>query len=105
VYVSPGAIVRDSVVMNDTWIGPGAVLDRVIVDKQVVVGAGVHLGVGDDLTVPNKAQPDKINTGVTVVGKSAHIPPGISIGRNVVINADRDTEDFPGGDVMSGETV
>jgi glucose-1-phosphate adenylyltransferase len=105
VYVSPGAIVRDSVIMNDTWIGPGAVLDRVIVDKQVVVGAGVYLGVGDDLTVPNKAQPDKLNTGVTVVGKKAHIPPGISIGRNVVINADRDNEDFPGGDVASGETV
>src|SRR2546423_3417606 len=35
-------------VMNDTWIGPGAVLDRVIVDKNVVVGAGVRLGHGDD---------------------------------------------------------
>jgi glucose-1-phosphate adenylyltransferase len=105
VYVSPGAIVRDSVVMNDTWIGPGAVLDRVIVDKLAVIGAGVRLGFGDDLTVPNKLQPDKINTGVTVVGKGAHIPPGISVGRNVVINADRDTEDFPGGDVASGETI
>lgn len=105
VYVSPGAIVRDSVVMNDTWIGPGAVLDKVIVDKQVVVGAGARLGFGDDLTTPNKAQPDKINAGISVVGKSAHIPPGISVGRNVVINADRDAEDFPGGDVASGETI
>jgi glucose-1-phosphate adenylyltransferase len=105
VYVSPGAIVRDSVVMNDTWIGPGAVLDRVIVDKQVVVGAGARLGFGDDLTVPNVREPDKLNTGISVIGKSAHIPSGISIGRNVVINADRDTEDFPGGDVASGETI
>jgi glucose-1-phosphate adenylyltransferase len=105
VYVSPGAVVRDSVVMNDTWIGPGAVLDRVIIDKQVVVGAGAHLGVGDDLMVPNKAQPDKLNTGVTVVGKSAHIPPGISVGRNVVINADREAEDFAGREVPSGETI
>jgi glucose-1-phosphate adenylyltransferase len=105
VYVSPGAIVRDSVVMNDTWIGPGAVLDKVIVDKQVVIGAGARLGFGDDLTTPNKAQPDKINAGISVVGKSAHIPPGISVGRNVVINADRDAEDFPAGDVASGETI
>jgi glucose-1-phosphate adenylyltransferase len=105
VYVSPGAIVRDSVVMNDTWIGPGAVLDKVIVDKQVVVGAGARLGFGDDFTTPNKAQPDKINAGISVVGKSAHIPPGISVGRNVVINADRDAEDFPAGDVASGETI
>ncbi len=105
VYVSPGAVVRDSVVMNDTWIGPGAVLDRVIVDKQVVIGAGARVGVGDDLTVPNKAQPDKLNTGITVIGKSAHIPPGIVIGRNVVVNADRDEGDFPQGEVASGETI
>ena len=105
VYVSPGAIVRDSIVMNDTWIGPGAVLDRVIVDKNVVVGAGVQLGCGDDLTTPNKEQPDKLNTGVSIVGKGAHIRGGIRIGRNVVINADRDEEDFPAGEVVSGETV
>ncbi len=105
VYVSPGAVVRHSVVMNDTWIGPGAVLDRVIVDKDVVIGAGARVGYGDDLTIPNRLEPDKINTGVSVVGKAAHVPPGISVGRNVVINADRDTEDFPGGDVVSGETI
>lgn len=105
VYVSPGAIVRDSVVMNDTWIGPGAVLDRVIVDKNVVIGAGVRLGYGDDLTTPNREQPDKLTTGISVIGKGAHIPPNIRIGRNVVINADRDEEDFPTGEVKSGETI
>lgn len=105
VYVSPGAIVRDSVVMTDTWIGPGAVLDRVIVDKQVAVGPGVRLGYGDDLTVPNKAQPDKLMTGISVVGRGAHIPANVRIGRNVVINADRDEQDFPPSEVPSGETV
>ncbi len=105
VYVSPGAIVRNSVVMNDTWIGPGAVLDKVIVDKNVVIGAGAQLGYGDAFDTPNKAQPDKLSTGETVVGKSAHIPPGIKVGRNVVINADRDEEDFPADEVASGETI
>ena len=105
VYISPGAVVRDSVIMNDVWIGPGAVLDRVIIDKNVVVGAGVRLGYGDDLTVPNKQEPDKINTGVTVIGKGAHLPANIKVGRNVVINADRDEEHFPNGEVASGETI
>ncbi|NJK81092.1 MAG: glucose-1-phosphate adenylyltransferase [Chloroflexaceae bacterium] len=105
VYVSPGAIVRNSVVMNDTWIGPNAVLDKVVVDKQVVVGAGTHLGYGDDFDTPNEAQPEKIYAGISVVGKSAHIPGGIRIGRNVLIDADRDEEDFPGGDLPSGATV
>jgi len=105
VYVSPGAVVRDSVVMNDAWIGPGAVLDKVIIDKQVVVGAGVHLGWGDDLDTPNREQPDKLITGISVVGKGARIPAGIHVGRNVLIRSDREAEDFPVGDVSSGETV
>ncbi len=105
VYISPGAIVRDSVLMNDTWVGPGAVLDRVIVDKNVVVGAGVRLGYGEDLSTPNQEQPDKLNTGVTIVGKGAHIPANIRVGRNVVINADRDEENFPANEIMSGATI
>jgi glucose-1-phosphate adenylyltransferase len=44
-------------------------------------------------------------TGITIVGKGAHIPPNIRIGRNVIINADREEEDFPAGDVRSGETI
>lgn len=103
VYVSPGAIVRDSIVMTDTWIGPGAVLDRVIVDKNAYIGANVRLGDSDDMQA-NRAAPDKINTGITIVGKGAHIPAGIAVGRNVVINSDRDEDSFS-GDVPSGETV
>jgi glucose-1-phosphate adenylyltransferase len=105
VYVSPGAVVRDSVVMNDSWIGPGAVLDRVIVDKNVVVGAGVHLGDGDDLSIVNAVFPDRLDTGISVVGKGAHIPAGLRIGRNVLINADRDVEAFPDREVPSGGTI
>lgn len=106
VYVSEGAVVRDSVVMNDTWIGPGAVLDKVIVDKQVVIGAGVRLGEGAD-DKPNQEEPDKLNTGVTVVGKGAHIPPGVSVGRNVVIVPRADEQAFRefGEIVPGGATV
>jgi glucose-1-phosphate adenylyltransferase len=105
VYVSPGAIVRDSVIMTDTWIGPGAVLDKVIVDKQVVIGAGAIVGHGDDLDTPNTLQPDKVNTGISVIGKGAHIPAGCTIGRNVVISAERNDHEFPGLVIPSGATV
>ncbi|MBI4789390.1 MAG: glucose-1-phosphate adenylyltransferase [Chloroflexi bacterium] len=106
VYVAPGASVRDSIVMNDTWIGEGAALDKVIVDKQVVVGAGTRLGAGDDLR-PNTAEPDRINTGITVVGKSARIPSGLVVGRNVVIQTKVTEADFAAFDtaVPSGATV
>jgi glucose-1-phosphate adenylyltransferase len=106
VYVSPGAIVRESVIINDTWIGPGAIIDRAIVDENVVVGAGTFVGYGDD-TTPNHQMPDKLNTGITVVGAGAHIPSGLVIGRNVLIYNERLESDFPEGgtEIGSGETV
>lgn len=105
VYVAPGAIVRDSVIMTDTWIGPGSVIDKVIIDKQVVVGANAVVGYGDDLLTPNAKQPDKVNTGISVIGKNAHIPADCRIGRNVVVNADCREADFPTLDVRSGMTI
>jgi len=59
----------------------------------VVVGSGVQLGHGDDMT-PNQQLSDRLNTGITVVGKGAHIPASICIGRNVLIDADVDEADF-----------
>lgn len=94
VFVSPGAVVQESVIMNDTFIGPGAVLDKVVVDKQVVISAGVHLGEGDDLSIPNAEMPAKLNTGITVVGKGAYIPAKVHIGRNVLIDTDVSEEAF-----------
>jgi glucose-1-phosphate adenylyltransferase len=104
VYVSPGALVRESVIINDTWIGPGTVVDRAIVDENVIIGAGTYLGYGDDMT-PNHEMPDKVNTGITVVGAGAHIPGGLRIGRNVLIHCDRLESDFSGTEIASGETV
>lgn len=107
VYVSPGAVVRESVIMNDAWIGPGAVIDRMVVDKEVVIGSGALVGFGDDLDVPNRQEPDKLYAGISVIGKGAHIPPNLRLGRNVLVDAGRDEEDFAsfGDHVPSGETV
>jgi len=105
VYVSPGAVVRDSVVINDVWIGPGVTLDRVIVDERAVIGANTKLGYGDDNSTVNKKMPDKMTTGITVVGANTHVPAGIKIGRNVLIGSDLSEFDFPGTDIVSGETV
>jgi glucose-1-phosphate adenylyltransferase len=105
VYVSPGAIIRESVIMNDSWIGPGAVIDRCILDKNVVVGPHAVLGTGEN--VANEVHPDRFFSGITVVGKGAHIPARVQVGRNVVIETDVAESAFAGfGDVVpSGKTV
>jgi glucose-1-phosphate adenylyltransferase len=104
VYVAAGAIVRDSIIMTDTVIETGAVVDRTIVDKRVVVGAEARLGHGNDNT-PNLKWPERLNTGITVVGKRAVIPPGATVGRNVVIFPRATAADYAGLEVASGETI
>ncbi|MBQ7503683.1 glucose-1-phosphate adenylyltransferase [bacterium] len=105
VYVSPGAIVKDCVLMNDIWVGPGARLDKLVVDKRVVIGAGAVVGTGDE-SVVNEAMPDKIFAGITVIGKDSIIPESARIGRNVLIGSERDEKDFPeDGIVGDGKSV
>jgi glucose-1-phosphate adenylyltransferase len=105
VRVDPGAIVRDSVVMFDCHIRAGAVVDRSILDKYVSVGPNAVIGMGDDFTTPNKAEPTRLNTGITLVGKRAAIPAGARIGRNVRIGEDVRAADFASRTVRSGGSV
>jgi glucose-1-phosphate adenylyltransferase len=105
VRVDVGAVVRDSIVMFDSVIRSGAVVDRAILDKEVVVGPGAIVGDGPFPDKPNKAEPGRLNTGITVVGKRAVIPRGARIGRNVKVAADIRATDFVKKVIKSGESV
>jgi glucose-1-phosphate adenylyltransferase len=103
VSVLPGAVVRNSIEMNDTVVGAEAVLDRAVVDKQVVIGAGARVGHGEG-GVPNVACPDHLSSGLVVVGKGAHLPAGVQVGRNARIGSHVEERDI-GDDVPAGGVV
>ena len=106
VRVDPGAVVRDSIVMFDCVIRAGAVVDRAILDKEVQVGPNAIVGMGTDYDTPNKQEPSRLNTGITVVGKRAVIPAGVRIGRNVKIAERARKADFgTRKQIPSGGTV
>jgi glucose-1-phosphate adenylyltransferase len=105
VYVAPGAVVRDAIVMGDAWIGPDAVVDRCIIDEGVHVGAGAQVGEGET-TTPNREQPERLNSGLTLVGLQAQVPAGVVVGRNVVIRSRSSEQAFPQSRLVpSGETI
>lgn len=104
VCVEKGAVVRDSVIMNDTVIRSGAVVNRCILDKEIEVGANAQLGAGKDDT-PNKLEPANINTGITIAGKRARIPAGAVIGRNCRIDPSTTPDDYEALEVPSGGTI
>jgi glucose-1-phosphate adenylyltransferase len=106
VRVDPGAVVRDSIIMFDTVVRAGAVVDRAIIDKEVSIGPNAIVGLGADLDVPNRQEPGRLNTGITVVGKRAVIPAGVRLGRNVKVNEGVRPADFGGRrSVPSGGTI
>ena len=105
VRVDVGAVVRDSIVMFDCVIRAGAVVDRAILDKQVSVGPNTVVGEGRDLTIANRQEPTRLNTGITVIGKRATIPRGVRLGRNVKIAEGVRASDYRTRAVPSGHTV
>ena len=105
VVVDVGAVVRDSIVLFDSIIRPGAVVDRAILDKEVAVGPGAIVGEGTDYDVVNRREPARLNTGITVVGKRAVIPRGVRLGRNVLVGEGARSADFLSRVIRSGSTV
>lgn len=105
VVVEEGAVVRDSIILFDTVIGAGSVVDKVIIDKEVVVGKNCRIGVGDDLTIANKQEPGRLNTGISLIGKRSHLPDNLTVGRNCKIGTDLEPKDFESDVVESGETI
>lgn len=105
VFVSPGAVVRDSVLLGDAWIGPDAVVDRCIIDEGGRVGAGARVGSGDENT-PNHEAPERLNTGLTLVGAYVNLPEGANIGRNVAIRPRTMADSFDSSKALpSGATL
>ncbi len=104
VVVEEGAIVRDSIIMFDSYIGKNTVIDHAVLDKEVVVGADSYIGFGDD-NIPNKLEPQRLNTGITLIGKRAILPDGVRVGRNCKIGTEVRPDDFPSLEIASGESV
>jgi glucose-1-phosphate adenylyltransferase len=105
VRIGRGAEVRNSIVMFDTVVADGAVVDMAIVDKDCFIGPRAAVGSGDDLR-PNRHEPERLYAGITLVGKRARVPAGVSIGRNCRIDPRTQEADFKGRRVIrSGETV
>jgi glucose-1-phosphate adenylyltransferase len=71
--VESGAMVVDSIVFERARIEPNSVVRRAILDKDVVIEAGAHVGVDPEsdrargLTVTE--------SGITIVGKGVHVSP------------------------------
>ena len=103
VTIEEGAVVRASIIMENCVIGRDAFLDRCIVDSSSAIGAGARLGVG--AVVPNVDKPNIYDSGITVVGESSNVPPGVTVGKNCVVYGQTFPEDYQNGELASGHNI
>lgn len=95
-------MVKDSVLLNNVIVGENAKLDRVIADKNVIIGRNTIIGFGADKT-PNDEKPNLLYSGITVVERDAMIDSDLKIGRNCRILRDGK---FPENKIVkSGTTI
>ncbi|MEE2523086.1 glucose-1-phosphate adenylyltransferase [Pseudarthrobacter sp. J75] len=72
VYVAKASRVLDSVLMDNVTVGPGAVVNRAIIDKNVKVPAGAAIGLDPKL---DRARGFKVtDSGITVLSKGQIVP-------------------------------
>lgn len=85
VWVEEEAIVSDSVIMSNSFIGFHSVVDHCVLSEGVNVGRLCYLGFGGSVT-PGE--------GVTVLGDQVTVPPHTAIGRNCRIMPHTGLSDF-----------
>ena len=88
----PGAVVRESILLTDSTIESGAVVERTIVDKHVRVGEKTRVG-GIDRSGPLR---------ITMIGKNSHLGSGLTIEPGAVIATDVIPSDI-NTDVIRGD--
>ena len=66
VVVGAGTVVRDSIIMNDTKIGSGGELNKVIIAENVQIGDRVKMGFGEEKD--NETDPHIYNHGLCTSG-------------------------------------
>lgn len=94
VRIEEQAVVRDSIVMTNTFIDYHSIVDRSILDEEVNVGKYCYIGLGKSLV---SGEWD-----ITVVGKGVTVPPHTAIGRDCRILPHVGPHDFHGQTVPSG---
>ncbi len=104
VRVEQGASVTECVLLHDVVVRKGAVLDRVVADKDVVFNRECLVGYGRS-TVANRQFPDHLSGGFVLVGKGAKIPTGTRIGRNCIIFPHAGKKAFKKLKIPAGETI
>jgi glucose-1-phosphate adenylyltransferase len=104
VQIEDGAVVEDSILFFDTVIESGARVTKTITDNGVRIGENARIGEKGPVT-PNQTFPHLLSSGLTVVGRNTHLPPGIRVGGNCILFPFLEEKFFESTKIASGVTI
>jgi len=97
VWVDDEAVVKDSILMSDVFVGHHSMVDRCILDEGVNVGKFCYVGYGTSLVTDA--------WDVTVLGKGVSVPSHTAINRHCKLLPHVGPRDFDSSLIRSGSVV
>jgi glucose-1-phosphate adenylyltransferase len=97
VHVEEQAIIRNSVVMANTFVDYHSVVDSCILDEGVQIGRLCYIGFGSSLLSGD--------SNITVLGKDVMVPPHTAVGRKCKVLPKAGLDDFTANPVPSGTII
>ncbi len=104
VHIRRGALVRESIVMDECDVGAETRIHRSILDKKVRTGRATVIGTGD-VECPNESNPTHLSSGLNVIGRLCRLPDETVLTRNCLLLPNLTPADFPERHVRCGRTV
>lgn len=103
VVIEEGAVVKDSIIMQQTTIGAGTYVEKAIIAENVNIGAGCKIGVGEE--AESKLDKRIYAFGLATIGENTIIPKNVTIGKNTAVSGVTEAADYNNGTLPSGEYI
>lgn len=103
VTIGRGSVVRNSILMKGVVIGENVTIDKGIIAENTRIGDRSQVGVGE--YAPSTYNPKVYAFDLVTVGEDSVIPPNVRIGRNTAISGITTPQDYPDGQLASGDSI
>lgn len=78
-------------------------MTKAIIAEDTKIGAGAELGAGE--YAPSKYDPKVYQFDLVTIGEHSEIPENVKIGKNTAISGITTEEDYPAGELASGDYI
>jgi glucose-1-phosphate adenylyltransferase len=103
VTIGKGTVVRDSIIMKDTYLGDNVSVSHSIIAECCKIGNNVQIGVGE--FAKSKLNEKIYNADLAVIGEGSVIPDNVRIGKNCAISGVTEPSDYKDGLLESGDYI